>query len=157
MIGPETVAFLESGCSLIVGSVSADGLPHASRGWGLDVLDPRRLQFRLLLDADDTVALANLAAGGALAVTGASVRTLYSMQLKGRAERITPATIKDVDRAARFIDEFFTDIQETDGDPRERLERIVPVGYVACTFAADEIYDQTPGPGAGEPFAAGRT
>ena len=54
MFDPETRAFLESGCGLLVATVSADGAPHAARGWGLDVLDvgpPARL--RLLLDADD--------------------------------------------------------------------------------------------------------
>ena len=42
MFDPETRAFLESGCGLLVGTVGADGEPHAGRGWGMDVLEPGR-------------------------------------------------------------------------------------------------------------------
>ena len=47
MIGPELAALLESPCSLIVGTVDADGLPDASRAWGLEVLDDRHLRVLL--------------------------------------------------------------------------------------------------------------
>src|SRR5688572_10016749 len=54
----EMTAFLQSGCSLIVGTVGPDGEPHAGRAWGLDVLDPRG-RVQLLLDAADERTLAH--------------------------------------------------------------------------------------------------
>jgi hypothetical protein len=146
----ETRAFLESGCGLIVGTVAADGAPHAARGWGMDVLDvgpPVRL--RLLLDADDERCIAHVVDGGAIAVTATHITTLRSIQLKGRAlgpEVLTPA---DVERADRYVEAFFAAVHAADSVPWERFERFMPDGYVVCTFEAHERYDQTPGPGAG--------
>jgi hypothetical protein len=154
VFGPELVAFLESGCSAIVGTVAADGEPHAGRGWGIDVLDPDRGIVRLLVAAGDATTVRHLAAGGAVAVTGADVPTLRSVQLKGRSLGIEPTTDSDRRRSRRFCDEFFSDIVETDGTERGALERLVPHDVVACRVQVDEIFDQTPGPGAGAPLPA---
>ena len=69
MFDAEQTTFLESGCSLILGTVLPDGEPHAGRGWGLTVL-PVAGQVRLLLDAEDSATVARAAAGGAIAITG---------------------------------------------------------------------------------------
>ena len=149
MFEPETAAFLEGGCGWIVGSVSPDGEPYASRGWGADVLEGSDMRLRLLLDADDVVTLRNLRPGAAVAITATDVRTLHSRQGKGQVVQVTPGTPADHDRAARFCDQFFADITEVDGTDRALLERLLPAGYVACEMVISELYDQTPGPKAG--------
>jgi hypothetical protein len=152
VIEPETVAFLESGCAVIVGSVGADGEPRANRGWGITVLpdaDDTKLRVRVLVDASDPVVRENLERHGAIAVTAGNVRTLRSTQLKGHARAIEPATAADRDRAARYVAAFVGDVVETDRTPRELIERMVPADFVACVMEVDELYDQTPGPGAG--------
>ena len=148
MFDAEQTAFLESGCSLILGTVLPDGEPHAGRGWGLTLL-PASGQVRLLLDAEDSATVARAAAGGMIAITAANVPTLRSMQLKGRVLSVEPASPEDVARAIRYYDDFFTDIANSDGVGRELTERLVPVGYMASTVAVDHVFDQTPGPGAG--------
>lgn len=150
----ETRAFFESGCALLVGTVSADGEPHAGRAWGLDVVSEAPLRVRVLLDVEDVATVEHAAAGGAIAVTATSVRTLHSVQLKGRATSVE-VEAGDADRAARYIAEFFHDIQDTDGTASDLLDRFVPIGYVGCTVEVDERFDQTPGPAAGA--AIGRT
>jgi hypothetical protein len=153
----ETRAFLESGCGLIVGTVAPDGAPYAGRGWGLDVLEdgpPARL--RLLLDADDEGTIANLTDGAAVAVTATNIRTLRSVQLKGRARGTEVHTPEDEARGQRYIDEFFADVEAVDGVPRERFEHFTPIGVVVCTLEAHERFDQTPGPGAGARVEAER-
>ena len=150
MFDEETRAFLESGCGLIVGTVAPDGAAHAGRGWGLDVLElgpPARL--RLLLDADDEGTIAHVADGAAIAVTATNVRTLRSIQLKGRALGTQELTPGDEARRDRYIEEFFADVAAVDGVPWERFEHFMPSGVVVCTFEAHERFDQTPGPGAG--------
>lgn len=153
----ELTAFLESGCALIVGTVAAGGEPHASRAWGLDVTrrgdEP---EVRLLLDVDDATAIEHAAEGGAIAITATSVRTLRSVQLKGRTLGLEVASQADGERAQRYIDQFFTDIHETDGTPAVVTARLVPNGYVACTVEVRERFDQTPGPGAGARIEAAR-
>lgn len=145
----ETTAFIESGCALIVGTVGVGNEPCASRGWGLTVLDePGRI--RLLLDAVDTATATNVDGGGALAITGASIRTLQSVQLKGRAVSIEPASPDDEARAGRYCDAMFDAIHETDFTPMALLEQLRPVSYLACVVVVTDVFNQTPGPGAGE-------
>ncbi len=149
VLDPETVAFLESGSALIVGTVSDDGVPRATRGHGLNVLRGDALRVRLLLDGDDPLTVEHARAGGRIAITAASVPTLRSLQLKGRATAVEPATDADRDRAHQYSEEFFDDITRSDGTPRVLLERIRPGDYVAATVEVDEVFDQTPGPSAG--------
>ena len=149
MLDASLTEFLEGGCSLIVATVTDDGAPHATRGWGLDVLDPRTA--RILLPSHDTIALEGLAGGGPVAITAADVTTLRSVQLKGRATAVEPATDEDRVRAARHNDAFFADVTATDGTPRALLDRLLPAAYAACVLEVAEVYDQTPGPGAGAP------
>ena len=149
MLASDDVTFLEGGSALILGTVAADGAPHASRGWGLDVLGDG--EVRLLVDADDDVTLANATATGAIAITAADVRTLHSTQLKGHVVAVEAGGPADQARARRYCDQFFEDIHETDGTPFETLERMVPSRFAACICRFDEWFDQTPGPGAGAP------
>jgi hypothetical protein len=151
---PETTTFLESGCALIVAAVTPDGEPRAARAWGLTVTSADG-ECRLLLPADDVVTHDLLRTNGRIAVTGASVRTLRSIQCKGTALAVEPATDLDRERAAAYSDQFLTDVEETDGVPRVLLERMVPDDYVACTLRVEELYDQTPGPGAGAKISTG--
>jgi hypothetical protein len=148
------MALLESGCSISVATVGSDGAPHAARGFGLTVL-PDGAHVRLLLDADDRTALANLAGGGAVAVTGVALPTLRAVQLKGRAdEPVATSEPADLARAARHLESFFTDANRVEGTPVALLERLRPTAFAVCTITVAEIFDQTPGPGAGSPLPA---
>jgi hypothetical protein len=154
VLSPDTIRFLEGGCALIVGLADADGMPHATRGWGLDVIDPERSEARLLLPAEDEVAAQVLRRSMPIAVTGCDVSTLRSMQLKGQAEPVEPQQAADPARARRYADAFFGDIHRVDGTPMELLERMLPESFLVCRFRVHERFDQTPGPAAGEPLVA---
>jgi Pyridoxamine 5'-phosphate oxidase len=155
MFAPETIAFVEGGTALIIGTVGADGLPHASRGWGLTVVAREAGEIRLLLDAAEAQTPANLVATGAIAVTATDVPTLRSLQMKGSCSEVAPATDLDADRSDRYREAFFTQIETTERTPRDLLERLAPKALVACTVRVTELFDQTPGPGAGTPMPAG--
>jgi hypothetical protein len=156
VFGADTARFLERGCALIVGTVSADGEPCATRGWGLTVLPDEHganTTVKVLLDADDARALVCVEGGGAIAITGADVPTLRSIQVKGRVVALEAVTPSDERRAERYCEEFFADVHATDGVPVEMLERLAPAAYVGCVVRVEECYDQTPGPGAGASIA----
>ena len=118
MFEPEMVAFLESGCSAIIGTVSDDGEPHAGRAWGLDVLPSESDRpgggsdatagstVRVLIDADDELTVHHLIDLGPVAITAANVPTLRSVQLKGRYLGIEDA------------DEAETETKQPAGKPR---------------------------------------
>jgi hypothetical protein len=142
VLADETVEFLHSGCSLVVGVVDDDGAPVASRGWGLTVLEPDRSRLRM-------IAVEGEVAPGPVAVTACSVPTLRSMQFKGSVVEIEAMTEADQAKSKQYTDDFFQDIIDTDGVPRSLLERIIPLHTVACIIVVDEMFDQTPGPRAG--------
>ena len=153
MFDPGTVALLESGCSISVCTVSPDGGPYASRGWGITVLaDGARV--RLLLDAEDRTTIANLAGGDAIAVTAVAVPTLRAVQLKGHAdEPVATSDPGDLARADAHCERFFADVTTLEGTPVGLLERLKPSAYAVCTVAVAEVFDQTPGPVAGARLA----
>lgn len=155
MFDAATRAFLEGGAALVVGTVSPDGEPYATRGWGLRVLGATApVQVRLLLSAADLVALSDLDGTGRVAITASDVATLRSLQLKGRVIAVEPIVEDDHDLAAGYVDALFEDVVETDGIARHLLERLVPPAFVAFTVEPDELFDQTPGPGAGAAVGA---
>ena len=146
----DLVEFIESGCATIVGFVTVDGAPFATRAWGTTVLgdDPPRL--RVLLGAG-ALSVAGRASSPrfAIAITGGDVRTLRSVQVKGTAHDLEPPTAADLERSRAYCDEFFATVEEVDGTPRSKMERLAPADLVACTVDVDELFDQTPGPAAG--------
>lgn len=161
MLDDDLIAFLESGCSTIVGLIAPSGEPFATRGWGIQVLDrdadaPR---LRLLLGAGALASIGRFAGDAvpfAIALTGAHVQTLRSVQVKGSAQDLEPVTADDEECSRRFCEAFFDDVRSADDIPRALMERLVPAELVACTVDVAELYDQTPGPGAGAPLAGSR-
>ena len=154
MLAPENISLLEGGCGVIIGTVGDDGAPHVSRGWGITVVSTAPAEVRLLLDAADTLAAANLAANHRVAVTGGDIRTLHSIQFKGEATAVEPATADDRRRAAQYAGDFFGNINAVDGTPLDLLQGLEPRDYTACTVRIAELYDQSPGPSAGTRLAA---
>ena len=150
MIRTDEVALLESGTSLVVGTVDDDGMPDAARAWSAKV-DGDHL--RLLLPATATPTVDNLRAGGAVAVTATMVDTLRSLQLKGRALAVEPATDDDRARMATYVDAFFENVHRTDGSAVERLRNLLPDNVVAVVCTVEHVFDQTPGPRAGSRLA----
>jgi hypothetical protein len=149
---------LEGGSSLIVGTVDGHGMPFAGRAWGIDVLDPSdRPRLRVLLDADDAGTQDHAAPGRGIAITAADVRTLVSVQVKGRVVGLEPApTGDDRTRHTEYVSSFFTAISESDGTDRALLDRFAPLDVVPCIVDVEEVYDQTPGPAAGAALGGGR-
>lgn len=157
MLDDDLIAFLESGCSTVVGVVTPSGEPFATRGWGIAVLDAEPATLRVLLGAGALASIGRRVGDVepfALALTGADVRTLRSVQVKGTAHGLEAVTPADEARSRRYFDAFVEDIIVTDAIPRSLMERLVPADLVACTVEVAEIYDQTPGPGAGAVLAS---
>ncbi len=149
MVDVELAAFAAAGRALIVGAVEPDGAPYAARGWGF-VLDPDGIPM-VVVDADDERGRDALRPGGSIAVTAADVRTLRSIQFKGAVDALSDATDADAAVIEHYLHEFYTTIAETDAIPIETLQRISPTRYLRCRFDCHDLFDQTPGPGAGAP------
>jgi hypothetical protein len=145
-IDPEHVAFAAEGRALIVGGVHESGAPHATRGWGFRVEAGLPI---VILDADDVDGAACLTPGRRIAVSAADVRTFQSVQFKGVVVSVSEVTEADHAAVEHYLAEFYDAVVEVDGVRRDLVERVTPSRYSACRFEPREVYDQTPGPGAG--------
>lgn len=152
MFSSDVISIIGAGTSLIVGTVGDDGEPRATRAFALSIDDPATRLARIVMSADDPVAVAHLASGS-IALTAADVRTLRSMQLKGRITLVEPASAHDVEVLVEHSERFFTAVHETDGHPTALVRRMLPIEMIAVEFEVDEIFDQSPGPDAGRRIA----
>ncbi len=143
MLDDEMVRFLQGGCALIVCTLDAEGNPYASRAWGLTVSNAESAVRVRLLATPDVIA------AGRIAITGTDVPTLRSLQLKGHVVGVEATTEVDSAKAARYIDDFYTDIEHTDRIPRDLLDRMTPSEFQAVIVEVEELFNQTPGPRAG--------
>ena len=148
-----TTSFLLSGCSLIVGGLTPDGEPFATRGWGIRLVDGDRSRLRVVVGTADLARLEQ----GELAVTGADVPTLRSLQLKGSIEAVEPLDDLDLAQHRSYCHQFFADVERTDGVPSSLMERLVPADRTVVVFRVRQLFDQTPGPNAGRPIESDRT
>jgi hypothetical protein len=156
MLDERVHATLASGSSHLAAVTAADGTPFAMRGWGATVIAAER-SLRVLLDAADVERLVDEGAvlvGSWIAYTAASVRTLTSFQLKGRISTVGPATAADRESYERYCDEYYAAVLDVDFIRRELMERMEPDAVVALEFEVEELFDQSPGPGAGRAYGA---
>lgn len=144
----------ESGVSILVGTRSASFLPEAARGCGALVHPDRR---RLTLFVPAAVAertLANLADNGQIAVGFSNILDHKTMQVKGRAVETRDASENERDTIVRYQGAFI-EVLAMIGLPRTRTRPWNVWPSKAITIEVDEIFHQTPGPGAGEPYRGG--
>ena len=144
----------ERGYSMIVGTVDDDGAPRATRGWGVKVVDGDARRVRFTMSADDEIAVGNLE-GRLVALTGADVRSLQAMQMKGAVVAIGVPDEDDLQRMSAHTELFLATVEEIDGTPPQLLRRILPLTVIAVDFVVDELYDQSPGPSAGAAIRGG--
>jgi len=160
MLEPDVIDLLESGCGMLIGFVTAEGMPFATRGWGMTVLD-EGTRVRMLVGRAEMARLGYPPGGEVgtmVAVTGCSVLTLRGVQLKGPVTAVEPVNDHDdTRRLESYCNAFFDDVMVVDSVARYLMERLVPTELVACEFDIVEVYNQTPGPNAGAPVAARAT
>jgi hypothetical protein len=151
----DVMSILEAGTSLIVGTVGADGEPRATRAFALTIVDDDANRVRVVVSADDPVAVDHLRTG-AIAVTAADVRTLRSVQLKGLVTAVEPPTEEDIETMEEHTALFMQAVAESDGHDLGVIRRMLAEQVVSVEFVVDELFNQSPGPGAGSPVALGR-
>jgi hypothetical protein len=87
-----------------------------------------------------------------VAVVFADVVTCRSVQMKGFDAEVVGLAEGDAARIRAYRDEFFRAVESVDTPP-EVARGMWSEDHVALVFTPVELYDQTPGPGAGERVA----
>jgi hypothetical protein len=146
----EIVEFMESGVSITVGVVGADGRAKTGRAMSARVFDGSVI--RLSYAAEGNAALAATArSGGPIAVTFSAPMSHRTIQIKGYS--CTTAEVEPDDHAnAIRQSEAFAGVLSALGYPQGFATAVSDYRSstlcVLC-FTAQAAFEQTPGPGAG--------
>jgi hypothetical protein len=152
MSDPRLQEWLQGGASVIVATADADGIPAACRGITLSAgKDPDTLTVYLPA-ATAHEALANIATTRRMAVAASHPLSHRTVQVKGvtRGVRLAPPSDEAFVRA-RW--EQFAAVLAEIGLPRRVLLGAAHWPAFVVEMTIEEIFDQTPGPNAGAPFA----
>ena len=154
LIPAELTAFLERGASVMVGTRDAACVPELVRAWGPRISRDRRSVSVCVAVAVGARTLDNLRDNGRLAVTFALPANSNAIQMWGRCIGTGEAKPQDLTAVEEHRDAFAR-VNEGLGVPRPFIEALwqrelagSPV-MRTIRFAAEQIFNQTPGPDAG--------
>jgi hypothetical protein len=148
----ETVEYMESGVSLLLGTRDAALRPASARAFGVEINAPSNTATVFVAVAGSQITLANLRDNAQLALTFSRPIDHRSLQVKGRV-----LTIGETEERQRAVqDRYFARFSEGlifTGLRQNLLRRIRYFPSYAVHFRIESMFDQTPGPGAGRTTA----
>jgi hypothetical protein len=150
VLDPDLVAFVHGGVAVGVATGDADGMPAFTRAWGPEVsVDGRML--RLCVDAPaGSATRANLEENGAIAVGFNPPTIARCLQIKGIASSLHEAAPEELEGAERHFLAFTVEGARV-GVSESLLRRaFAPRDFLSVTLSIVEVFDQTPGAGAGQ-------
>lgn len=152
MISDALRQLVQGGVSTMLGTRDRELVPECVRAVGSVVhADGRRLTV-FLPHATAARSVANLRANGQVAVTFSEVPTHRTRQVKGRALVVRDATEAERAIMERYLDAFAKELDIV-GLPPSVSRRISFLPAHAVEIEVTEVFDQTPGPGAGARLA----
>ncbi len=149
MIPDSIVALLQTGISVMVGTRDASLIPECTRAWGIHTAADRHTVTILLSKAIAAKTIENLRENGKIAVTCTRPTDHITCQLKGQVRSTRPVTSVDRDMSKRWHREFMAELTAI-GVPSTLGEAWIAEPTVAVEMTVTDVFDQTPGPGAGK-------
>ena len=149
MIPDSILHLLQTGVSVMVGTRDASLMPECTRAWGIHVGADRATVIVLLSEAFAGQTLDNLRENGRIAVTCTRPTDHITCQLKGRVRSMKPVTSANRETSRQWHREFIAELRAI-GVPSALGEAWVVEPTVAVELAVIDVFDQTPGPGAGK-------
>jgi hypothetical protein len=150
-LAEDVIALVESGTAAWVATCGASGAPEATRVMGARA-SRETASMTLYLPVDQAgLTLENLRANPRLAAFFVWVLDYRAVQVKGTVIEIRPTDAEDREHQARYAREL-TDACAQVGIPRAAMAAVRCWPSVAVEMTADEIFVQTPGPNAGNPW-----
>ena len=149
MIPDSIAALLQTGVSVMVGTRDASLMPECTRAWGIEISADRGTVTVFLSKAIAGNTLDNLRENRKIAVTCTRPTDHITCQLKGQVRSMKPATSRHRDTSRRWHREFMAELKAI-GVPSALAEAWIIEPTVAVEIAVEDVFDQTPGPGAGQ-------
>lgn len=144
----DLVEFVESGASVLVGTRDARLRPECVRAAGCMVAKDRKTLRLLLPEMTGRRTLVNLEAGSPVAVTFSRIVDHRTMQVKGVSLGVRPADASEHEAVRRYL-AAFTESLYFVGLSRAIVRRMRVEPCVVAAIDVRELFEQTPGPGAG--------
>lgn len=145
-------AFVEKGVSIVAASRTAENVPRASRVSGCKVFDDNRLHIYLPTPCSRQLVEA-IVATGSIAVVFSEVESHKTVQLKGVDAQVCSVTDECRAHMEKYCDAF-TEQLTAIGYSESVARALVCIDTLQVTgveFTPVMMFDQTPGPHAGEP------
>lgn len=154
IIDPAWAVFLAGPVSINIASRSPALIPSVARAYGCRVSPDRREVTVLLAAARAGAVLRDLADGAPVAAVFSRPKTHVTLQLKGERAEVLPATAADLELMRAYGATFAAEVCAL-GHAEAFAERLTSPSRepaAAVRFAPVALFEQTPGPRAGEPL-----
>jgi Pyridoxamine 5'-phosphate oxidase len=154
-LAADQAQWIQGPLSISVGTCGELGRPHVTRAVGCCVDGDRSVISILLQASTATHSLDDLRRNGRVGVVFCDPATNRSLQIKGHAQRITPAGAGGHELAQLWVRGFGRSVASRAGgylaaDTVVRaMLTTVEDDLVLVTIALNTVFDQTPGPAAG--------
>ena len=145
---------LQQGCSLRIGSVSADGQPELHFGHGAWLLPDGRMEL-IVRSLQGAELLAAIRASGRVAVSAGVPSTYRVLHVKGADAEVLAVDAEQIAKLAVCFEAWLRQIERFGSDRRRvtaALGALTPDKLSCVRFTPLAAWDQTPGPGAGQPI-----
>jgi hypothetical protein len=143
---------IQGGAPMAVASVDGTGRPTCVRGLGLEVGEGCRLTVYVNAALAERMR-ADFAQNPRIAVTFSRIPDHRSVQLKGVVRSVRPTTAHDHAIQAGYLAALAEQLSLA-GVPRSLTRRIVTQPSLAIELDAHDLFEQTPGVGAGRRLGA---
>lgn len=150
----EWVAHLAQGVTLRVGAATPAGQPELHFGHGMWTLPDGRLEL-MVRSLQGAELLAAIRATGRVAVSAGLPSTSRVLHVKGVDAEVLPAHAEHGERLAACFEAWLQQIERFGTDRRQVkavLGELTPDQLSCVRFSPLAAWDQTPGPGAGQPI-----
>lgn len=143
--------YVDTGLSLFVGTVDADGFPATCRAYALRSNDDFSIVTVYVPVDISQETIANVATTRRVAIGATHPIDHGSIQIKGTTRGVRLARADEAELVRTRLEEF-GDLLETIGVPRRITRSVAHWPAFAIDVTVEEVFDQTPGPRAGEPI-----
>ena len=151
LISDELAGFLQSGVSINVATRDDELQPEGAIAWAARVHDDRSHVTVFLPESSGRAMLRNLKVHPEIAIVFDKATSHRACQVKGRFVSTRRSKVAERAEVERQLDELFVDL-EMIGIPRAMAAAWKIWPCVAIEMRVTQLFEQTPGPGAGEPL-----
>ena len=151
LISDELAGFLQSGVSINVATRDDELQPDGAVAWAASVHENRSHLTVFLPESSGRAMLRNLKVHPEIAIVFDKATSHRACQVKGRFASTRRSKVAERAEVERQLDGLFMDL-EAIGIPRAMAAGWKIWPCVAIDLRVTQLFEQTPGPGAGEPL-----